>query len=951
MATSGAARLDTIAARNAGTGPQNIISGRGEQFNNTISGGSGNTQYINQSFHTPSESSAEELDLDFRKRLFVTDPAIDRANLIGIKGARVPKTCEWIRKTNEYTSWHDEGTGRPLWIWGEPGKGKTMLSIFLSQELETEAKTIYFFCSADDGKRNTAVAILRGLLWHLTTLFPKLTRGFREKFESNLEAAISSREVLWTTLTELIGSVDCNRLYCIIDGLDECEEGSRQWLAVKLMSMPSANTIKLAIFSRKLLELRDSLQVKLNTDYHENVNWAVEAFSDARSEELFSRITCSDEHQALIKATLLDKAGDTFLWIAFAVTELMKQENVSRVLDLLEDLPAGFSPCYGRMVQNIDAHERKEGLRILGYVTYASRPLDLMELATLVGRATREGITPCQNIRGLIAGYGPLLHVAKQTELGPVSLVHESLRDYLDKGDFPAGVHMSAEYLHAHIARTCLDSLGNRDSPLLEYAEVFWPQHARASGKQAKEILSHRSSFFHKNPTLRNEWWRTTLDPPLWTHETRMASEPRTHRYHLSPAVRRCCEVSRLHMACSTGFKPWIDDILEKHNSWLSRRFYLLRRDFMGHTAIVHAVVEGHTEIVIALLQYTSVAKYLINATNGDKGALLHYAASYSQFEVAKLLLLRHANVNTRNEKGETALHYARDEAMVKLLVDYGANVKATGKDNGTALHVACNEAGAKILIEHGASVDAKDHNGDTALHRQTQYGHQETVKLLLKCGADVNSTNRQGRTALYTAPVVWTDRMEAIRKLLIDNGADANAGTPTMRETALQNAAHRGDEWIAKIMLDHGADVNGRDRFKETALYNAARRGHEATVRLLLDYGADVNGRNALKETALHKAVSNGHEAIVRLLLDHGADIDGKSTNGKMALHVALESYGQARVAIARLLLDRGADLNAKDCWGTTARRKAIDGSHEAMAKMVLEYGADIQNAGEASQ
>lgn len=255
MATSGAARLDTIAARNAGTGPQNIISGRGEQFNNTISGGSGNTQYINQSIHTQSGPSVEELDLEFRKRLFVTDPTIDRANLIGIKGARVPKTCEWIQKTNEYTSWHDEDTGRPLWIWGEPGKGKTMLSIFLSQELETEAKTIYFFCSADDGKRNTAVAILRGLLWHLTTLFPKLTRGFRERFESNFEAAISSREILWTTLTELIASVDCNRLYCIIDGLDECEEGSRQWLAVKLMSMhsaSSADTIKLAIFSRKL---------------------------------------------------------------------------------------------------------------------------------------------------------------------------------------------------------------------------------------------------------------------------------------------------------------------------------------------------------------------------------------------------------------------------------------------------------------------------------------------------------------------------------------------------------------------------------------------------------------------------------------------------------------------------------------------------------------------------
>lgn len=130
MATSDAARLDGIVARHSGNGPQNINSGRGEQFDNTISGGSGNTQYNNQSFHTPSGPSGEELDLGFRKRSFVTDPKIDRANLIDTKGASVPTTCDWIQNTNEYVSWHDGYATRPLWIWGEPGKGKTILSIF-----------------------------------------------------------------------------------------------------------------------------------------------------------------------------------------------------------------------------------------------------------------------------------------------------------------------------------------------------------------------------------------------------------------------------------------------------------------------------------------------------------------------------------------------------------------------------------------------------------------------------------------------------------------------------------------------------------------------------------------------------------------------------------------------------------------------------------------------------
>jgi len=917
MASSDVSRLDTVAARHSGTGPQNVHSARGEQFNNTISGGSGNTQYIDQSFHIPSGPSPEELDLEFRRRLFVTDPMIDRANLIDIKGASVPKTCEWIQKTNEYTSWHDEHTRRPLWIWGGPGKGKTMLSIFLSQELETEAKSLYFFCSADDGKRNTAVAVLRGLLWHLTTLFPKLTRAFRERFESNFEAAMSSREILWTTLSGVIGSVDCDRLYCIIDGLDECEENSRRWLANKLMSMhsgSSAKKIKLAIFSRELFELRDSLQVKLNTDHHENVNWAVEAFSNVRSEELFLRITCSDKIQARIKATLVDKAGGTFLWISFAVTELMKQENVSRVLDLLEELPAGLSPYYGRMVQNIDAHEREDGLRVLGCVTHASRPLDLMELATVVGCTPREGITPCENIRGLIAGYGPLLHGAKQTELGPVSLVHESLRDYVNKGDFPAGVRMSSEDIHARIARRCLDSLCNPGSPLWEYAQIFWPQHARASGKHAKGLLSHPSSFFHNNLELRNEWWQLTLRPQIYDCWTKRIPDKR-----LSPAMGLCyANISRLHMACSIGFKPWVDDILEKHNSWLSKRFYLQRRDSMGHTPIVHAVAEGYIEIVDALLQYTSAPKSLVNSTGGYERSLLHYASMYDQLEVAKLLLLRKANVNAKDDGGLTALHCAENEAMIRLLIDYGANVKAKSHTNSTLLQWARTEAVAMILIKHGAEVDAKDDEGNTALHLQASFGELATARLLISCGANAKSTNKLGETTLHRATMKVdgvSDGREAMVKLLVDNGADVNAREQYMHKTALYNAARAGHGRIAKILLDHGADVNGRDRKGWAALHSAAVNGHESTVRLLLDHGADINGRDREGRTALHVAVDsrhrNAYQATIRLLLDRGADFNARCSMARTSHYLAALKGDKATMKIS---LEHGADVDGTD-------------------------------------
>ena len=81
-----------------------------------------------------------------------------------------------------------------LWISGGPGKGKTMISIYLTEELEgvaadaetadaEEAIVIYFFCSSEDSKRNTAAAVLRGLLWQLTGKRPELTNILLTYFE------------------------------------------------------------------------------------------------------------------------------------------------------------------------------------------------------------------------------------------------------------------------------------------------------------------------------------------------------------------------------------------------------------------------------------------------------------------------------------------------------------------------------------------------------------------------------------------------------------------------------------------------------------------------------------------------------------------------------------------------------------------------------------------------
>ena len=60
-----------------------------------------------------------------------------------------------------------------------------------------------------------------------------------------------------------------------------------------------------------------------------------------------------------------------------------------------------------------------------------------------------------------------------------------------------------------------------------------------------------------------------------------------------------------------------------------------------------------------------------------------------------------------------------------------------------------------------------------------------------------------------------------------------------------------------------------------------AAQGGHEAMAKLLLQHGADVAAASNDGDTALMLAALGGHEAVAQLLLQHGADVAAASNDG----------------------------------------------------------------------
>ena len=252
------------------------------------------------------------------------------------------------------------------------------------------------------------------------------------------------------------------------------------------------------------------------------------------------------------------------------------------------------------------------------------------------------------------------------------------------------------------------------------------------------------------------------------------------------------------------------------------------------------------------------------SADGAGSTALMHAAAS-GTVPIMQALIDGGADVNGKNSRAATALHWAAgDDAKVKLLLLNGAAVNAKTVEGRTPLYAAATMPGGAAAVRHlleaGADVNAATLVGTTPLFPAVNVS-AEMTRLLLDKGADVNRATLSGVT-----PIMFT-RDAAIVQLLVAHGADVKARSK-VGETALMDAAARGDLAAAKLLVERGADVNAVDHRGYTPLIFAAHYDGDAIelVRLLLSRGADIHAR-AEGETALSLAARRGETEVTKIL------------------------------------------------------------------------------------
>jgi len=161
--------------------------------------------------------------------------------------------------------------------------------------------------------------------------------------------------------------------------------------------------------------------------------------------------------------------------------------------------------------------------------------------------------------------------------------------------------------------------------------------------------------------------------------------------------------------------------------------------------------------------------------------------------------------------------------------------------------------------------------------------------------------------------------------------------------------AAKNGSVEITKLLLDAGADINGRGgagTAGDTPLIYAVMNKHVELTKLLLDREADPNLPNYLGVPPFWGACAMGFEEVIPAMLAHGADLNysvsekqigryGKIVQGITPLMVAAR-YGRAPVV--KLLLRAGADANRLDSEGRSATDYADLGGDAATKDLLTK-------------
>ena len=202
--------------------------------------------------------------------------------------------------------------------------------------------------------------------------------------------------------------------------------------------------------------------------------------------------------------------------------------------------------------------------------------------------------------------------------------------------------------------------------------------------------------------------------------------------------------------------------------------------------ALAGAARSGNVEAVLALIAYgadpnADLSKLTVEESSDvmtleaqGAGSILIYAAESGNPEMVREILRYHPRLETRDREGKTAIfasgeYRQRDNdsarvECVRLLAEAGANINARDNNGNTPLHEIFLTDVEEELLKLGADVNARNHDGETPIFTNV---NTDAISLFIEHGADLTIRNNNGETVMEAAKNQGPLREAALRKAI----------------------------------------------------------------------------------------------------------------------------------------------------------------------------------------
>ncbi|KAK4449170.1 hypothetical protein QBC34DRAFT_406129 [Podospora aff. communis PSN243] len=837
------------------------------------------------------------------------------ARQMTIKNAHT-NTCKWLLDTHQYVQWLDPGKSRQhggfLWIKGKAGTGKSTLMKFAlsnsQNEMSEELVTSFFFNARGGDLERSTLGMYRSLLFQILEQDPNLQDVLAEL--TPLRNAFARKipikwnvETLQEVFEVVVKNLNQKPLVCFVDALDECDEYEIRDM-MSFFERMGCSMDRTAF--RVCFASRHYPQITICKALHLVLEGQVGHDGDI-VHYLSSELKIGESKLAKsIRLEVQEKATGVFMWVVL-VTRILNREydsgNIHSLRKMLKSIPKDLHALF-REILTHDDYNRDQQLLCILWILYARQPLTPKQLYFAVFSDfqpcpvyewDQDEINEAAMVKFVISSSKGLAEVTRSS-VPTVQFIHESVRDFLTKHNGLRNVWLDLTdnlegEAHERLKQCCLKTI----------------KHVVA-GHRFHDLRQVSSPFKRRIATLDEE-----------TPECRISVVFPFLSYAIAHVF------SHADLAEETGVDQ--TEFLQNFciSEWirLENELRACSQWSWGHTEDASLLyVLGELDVANLIRRHPSRADCF--RQEKERYAVPYLAAlaakssgSFPDFFKTNLLAKSSSAARVFLETQLQAVELPGLTRMLceRFLEQWGSETDSAGffnlvnADDCVSINLAWHAPEPAVLLyyhrkEFTVDMEAFDSDGQRHLSAAIHRGHESVARLLLERGVSVQGTN-EASGSLRVDPLLEASRrgLSGLVSLFIEYGANVSA-------TPLVWAVHAGHEEVVKILLDAGAKFPPEASFVPELMRVVGDDQRVISIaKLLLEHGANLEATNGVDQTALLAAVVRNNLTLVQFLLDEGANIEGIEAHvGQTPLLAALS---RNYLSVASLLVERGAKVD----------------------------------------